>query len=57
MTTSSGKPIGYARVSTRHQNTDCQVVDLAAADVRRDDLCVDHGTPTFLGALAQIAKS
>jgi len=38
MTSSSGKLIGYARVSTRHQSTDRQVVDLAAAGVRRDDV-------------------
>ena len=41
--TASGKLIGYARVSTRHQSTDRQLVDLAAAGVRRDDLYVDHG--------------
>lgn len=41
--TGPGKLIGYARVSTRHQNADRQVVDLAAAGVRRDDLYVDHG--------------
>lgn len=38
-----GKLIGYARVSTRSQNTDRQVADLIAAGVRRDDLYVDHG--------------
>ena len=38
-----GKLIGYARVSTRQQSTDRQVVDLLAAGVRRDDLYVDHG--------------
>ncbi|MBI9115275.1 recombinase family protein [Sanguibacter suaedae] len=43
MTPSSGKLIGYARVSTRHQSTDRQVVDLVDAGVRRDDLYVDHG--------------
>jgi DNA invertase Pin-like site-specific DNA recombinase len=37
------KLIGYARVSTRAQDTDRQVVDLLAAGVRRDDLYVDHG--------------
>lgn len=41
--TGPGKLIGYARVSTRHQNADRQVVDLTAAGVRRDDLYVDHG--------------
>ena len=38
-----GKLIGYARVSTRAQDTDRQESDLLAAGVRRDDLYVDHG--------------
>lgn len=38
-----GKLIGYARVSTRAQDTDRQEQDLLAAGVRRDDLYVDHG--------------
>ena len=38
-----GKLIGYARVSTRAQDTDRQEQDLIAAGVRRDDLYVDHG--------------
>ncbi len=37
------KLIGYARVSTRQQSTDRQVVDLLGAGVRRDDLYVDQG--------------
>lgn len=37
------KLIGYARVSTRAQDTDRQVQDLIASGVRRDDLYVDHG--------------
>lgn len=37
------KLIGYARVSTRHQATERQIVDLVEAGVRRDDLYVDHG--------------
>ncbi len=37
------KLIGYARVSTRAQDTDRQVADLLSADIRRDDLYVDHG--------------
>lgn len=38
-----GKLIGYARVSTKAQDTDRQAQDLLAAGVRRDDLYVDHG--------------
>ena len=37
------KLIGYARVSTRHQDTDRQELDLRAAGVRTDDLHVDRG--------------
>lgn len=37
------KLIGYARVSTRGQDTDRQVTDVLAAGVRRDDLYVDRG--------------
>lgn len=35
--------IGYARVSSRGQDSDRQQADLLAADVRRDDLYIDHG--------------
>lgn len=38
-----GKLIGYARVSTRTQDTDRQTTDLLRAGVRRDDLYTDHG--------------
>ena len=38
-----GKLIGYARVSTRDQNTDRQQADLLTAGVRCDDLYIDHG--------------
>ncbi|WP_350001727.1 recombinase family protein [Pseudarthrobacter sp. WHRI 8279] len=38
-----GKLIGYARVSTKAQDSDRQQADLLAAGVRRDDMYVDHG--------------
>lgn len=38
-----GKLIGYARVSTKQQETDRQLADLITAGVRRDDLYVDRG--------------
>jgi DNA invertase Pin-like site-specific DNA recombinase len=38
-----GKLIGYARVSTKQQNTDRQVADLIVAGARRDDLYIDMG--------------
>ncbi|KQR06432.1 resolvase [Arthrobacter sp. Leaf145] len=37
------KLIGYARVSTKAQDTDRQETDLLAAGVRQDDLYIDHG--------------
>lgn len=37
------KLIGYARVSTRGQDSDRQQADLLDAGVRRDDLYIDHG--------------
>lgn len=37
------KLIGYARVSTKAQDTDRQEQDLIASGVRRDDLYIDHG--------------
>ncbi|PQZ88591.1 resolvase [Arthrobacter sp. MYb227] len=37
------KLIGYARVSTKGQDTDRQEIDLLNAGVRKDDLYVDHG--------------
>jgi len=38
-----GKLIGYARVSTKGQDTDRQEQDILAAGVRRDDLYTDRG--------------
>lgn len=58
-----GKLIGYARVSTRAQDSDRQVTDLLAAGVRRDDLYIDHGVsgaharrPQFDKALAALVQ-
>jgi DNA invertase Pin-like site-specific DNA recombinase len=58
-----GKLIGYARVSTRAQDTDRQVADLLAAGVRRDDLYVDQGVsgaharrPQFDAALTALQE-
>lgn len=57
------KLIGYARVSTRAQDTDRQQADLLAAGVRRDDLYIDHGVsgsrasrPQFDLALAALIE-
>lgn len=44
------KLIGYARVSTKAQDTDRQIQDLLDAGIRRDDLYTDHG---LSGALAK----
>ena len=56
-----GQLIGYARVSTRLQDTDRQVRDLLAVGVRRDDLYVGYGVsgarttrPAFDRALAAL---
>lgn len=39
----TGKLIGYARVSTRAQDSDRQVDDIISAGVRADDIYVDNG--------------
>jgi len=56
-----GKLIGYARVSTKQQDTDRQEQDLLSAGVRRDDLYIDHGVsgahasrPAFGRAIAAL---
>ena len=55
------KLIGYARVSTKQQDTDRQEQDLLAAGVRLDDLYIDHGVsgahakrPAFGKAIAAL---
>ncbi|POH64757.1 resolvase [Cryobacterium zongtaii] len=55
------KLIGYARISTRQQDTDVQRAELLAAGVRRDDLYIDQGSsgaraarPQFYAALAAL---
>lgn len=52
-----GKPIGYARVSTKAQDSDRQVADLLAAGVRRDDLYVDHGVSGAKASRVELDKA
>ena len=52
-----GKLIGYARVSTRAQDTDRQEQDLLKAGVRRDDLYVDHGVSGSRESRPQLDKA
>jgi DNA invertase Pin-like site-specific DNA recombinase len=52
-----GKLIGYARVSTRAQDSDRQIADLLNAGVRRDDLYVDHGVSGSLSRRPQFDKA
>ena len=52
-----GKLIGYARVSTRVQDTDRQQADLLAAGVRRDDLYVDHGVSGAKASRVELDKA
>jgi DNA invertase Pin-like site-specific DNA recombinase len=52
-----GKLIGYARVSTRGQDTDRQEQDLLAAGVRRDDLYVDHGVSGARSSRPELDKA
>ncbi|MFE4197832.1 recombinase family protein [Paenarthrobacter sp. NPDC056912] len=51
------KLIGYARVSTKAQETDRQEIDLLAAGVRRDDLYVDHGVSGAKASRAELDKA
>jgi DNA invertase Pin-like site-specific DNA recombinase len=52
-----GKLIGYARVSTKAQDTDRQMQDLLAAGVRRDDLYVDHGVSGAKASRVELDKA
>ncbi|KRE79910.1 recombinase family protein [Arthrobacter sp. Soil763] len=52
-----GKLIGYARVSTKAQDTDRQEQDLLAAGVRRDDLYVDHGVSGANASRVELDKA
>ncbi|RAX43708.1 recombinase family protein [Arthrobacter sp. AQ5-06] len=52
-----GKLIGYARVSTKAQDTDRQEQDLLAASVRRDDLYVDHGVSGARASRVELDKA
>lgn len=52
-----GKLIGYARVSTKAQDTDRQEADLLAAGVRRDDLYVDHGVSGAKASRVELDKA
>lgn len=52
-----GKLIGYARVSTKAQETDRQEQDLLAAGVRRDDLYVDHGVSGARASRLELDKA
>ncbi|MFF2842332.1 recombinase family protein [Paenarthrobacter sp. NPDC057981] len=51
------KLIGYARVSTKAQDTDRQEADLIAAGVRRDDLYVDHGVSGAKASRLELDKA
>lgn len=51
------KLIGYARVSTKRQETDRQQADLLAAGVRRDDLYIDHGVSGARAARPQFDRA
>lgn len=52
-----GKLIGYARVSTKAQDTDRQETDLLAAAVRRDDMYVDHGVSGARASRLELDKA
>lgn len=53
----ANKLIGYARVSTRDQDTERQEIDLLAAGVRRDDLYVDRGVSGARKARPQLDQA
>lgn len=57
MNANGSKLIGYARVSTRGQDTDRQETDLLASGVRQDDLYVDHGASGAKASRPQFDKA
>lgn len=52
-----GKLIGYARVSTKSQQTDRQEQDLLSAGVRKDDTYVDHGVSGARASRPELDKA
>lgn len=52
-----GKLIGYARVSTRTQDTDRQTTDLLGAGVRHDDIYTDHGVSGARNSRPELDKA
>lgn len=52
-----GKLIGYARVSTKAQQTDRQEQDLLSAGVRRDDTYIDHGVSGARASRPELDKA
>lgn len=52
-----GKLIGYARVSTKAQQTDRQEQDLLSAGVRRDDTYIDHGVSGARASRPELNKA
>lgn len=52
-----GKLIGYARVSTKAQQTDRQEQDLRAAGVRTDDTYIDHGVSGARASRPELDKA
>lgn len=53
----TAREIGYARVSTKHQDTDRQVEDLLRAGVRKADLYIDHGVSGARASRPQLDRA